>query len=181
MPLNNVRLNAGLLSDLYKNSLVEIDEPHTTGGKNSGHFDITKESEKKQDAVDEWKYLGDYKKNILLVVNYQQSVHLPDEQLNFITSFLAACKLNLGDVAILNIDKAPSRFYKEVQSRFNSKVTVLFGLSPAEFSMPVNFPEFQVQALNNCTFLSTPLLEQLETDNLLKSKLWVCLRRVFGV
>jgi len=181
MPLNNVRLDPGLLAELYKNSLVEIDDPHTTGVKKSNLYNSTKETEKKQGAADEWKYLGDYKKNILLVVNYQESVHLPDAQLNFITSFLAACKLNLGDVAILNIDKAPFRFYKEVQTRFNSKVTVLFGLSPAEFSMPVNFPEFQVQAFNNCTFLTTPPLGQLETDNLLKSKLWVCLRRVFGV
>jgi len=47
--------------------------------------------------------------------------------------------------------------------------------------MPLSFPEFQVQAFNNCIFLHTPVLEVLETDKVLKSKLWVCLKRMFGV
>ena len=178
MPLNNIHLTPGLLSGMFKNTLVEIDEIHERGKKISDSPVDNKETEA---VAGGWKYLGDYKKNILLVVHYPTTIHLPDEQLNFITSFLAPCKLSLGDVAILNIANSPSGLYKDVQGHFNSKVTVLFGLTPAAFSMPVNFPEFQVQAINNCTFLNTPSLEELETDKVLKSKLWVCLRRIFGV
>jgi hypothetical protein len=87
----------------------------------------------------------------------------------------------LGDIAILNLTNAPSVLHKDIQNKFKSSVTILFGLTPEELEMPVNFPEFQVQAFNNCTFLHTPTLEKLETDKILKSKLWVCLRKMFNL
>ena len=128
----------------------------------------------------EWKYLGDYKKGILIIVRYNNEPYLPDQQLNFITSVLNACKLNLGDVAILNT--AHGLFsHKDLQEKFKSRFAILFGLTPEEFEMPLSFPEFQVQAFNNCTFLHTPVLEALEADKVLKSKLWVCLKKMFGV
>jgi len=181
MPLNNIQLNPALLADMYRNSLVEIDEMHETKENILKSPGKDQQAEKNNPVAMLWNYLGDFKKNILLVVRYTEVVHLPDKQLNFIISFLTPCKLNLADIAILNIAKAPSFIYKDVQDHFNSKVIVLFGLTPAEFAMPVNFPEFQVQAINNCTFLTTPALEELEKDKVLKSKLWVCLRRVFSL
>jgi hypothetical protein len=128
-----------------------------------------------------WKYLGDYKKNILIIVRYHDVPYLPDEQLNFLKSVLSACKLNLADVAILNVANAPSSLYKEVQEKFKSNYTILLGLAPENLEMPLSFPEFQVQPFNNCTFLHTPVLEALENDKVLKSKLWVCLKKMFGM
>ena len=116
-----------------------------------------------------------------MIVRYPTATYLPDEQLNFLTSILAACKLSLGDVAIVNILNAPPAFYKGAMEKFRSTTTILFGITPQEFEMPVNFPEFQVQRFNNCTFLHTPGLESLEADKVLKSKLWVCLRRMFSL
>ncbi|HEV8284235.1 MAG TPA: hypothetical protein VGQ09_07985 [Chitinophagaceae bacterium] len=136
---------------------------------------------KSNSLIKEWKYLGQYKKNILLIVRYNASPHLPDEPLNFLTSVLGACKLSLADIAVLNIAMAPSVLYKDVQEQFKAGVTILFGLTPEEFEMPVNFPEFQVQAFNHCHFLHTPTLEELESDKILKSKLWVCLKRMFSL
>jgi hypothetical protein len=128
-----------------------------------------------------WKYLGENKKNILLVVNYENATYLPDGQLNFLISILGACKLSLGDVAILNLATAPASSYNDIWEQFKSRTTMLFGITPTAFAMPVNFPEFQVQPFNNCTFVHTPLLEELERDKILKSKLWVCLRRIFNL
>lgn len=128
----------------------------------------------------EWRYLGDYKKGILIIVRYNNEPYLPDQQLNFLASVLNACKLNLGDVAILNIAHGPFS-HKDLREKFKSRFTILFGLTPEEFEMPLSFPEFQVQAFNNCTFLHTPVIEALEADKVLKSKLWVCLKKMFGV
>ena len=112
-------------------------------------------------SFNKWNYLGEFKKGILLVVQYDAFPYLPDELLNFLTSVLGACKIGLGDVAILNIANAPSRKYKDIQEKFKPVISVLFGLTPTEFEMPATFPEFQVQTLNNCIFLHTPALEQL--------------------
>ena len=53
-------------------------------------------------------------------------------------------------------------------------------LHPAMLDLPVNFPHFQVQSFNNSTFLFTPSLHEIQ-NTILKSKLWVCLRRIFNV
>ena len=191
MALNNIQLSSFLLADMYKSSLVVIEE--NTGSQEKKNTAVSTDAELREtdsltsDLIatdsyrDGWKYLGEYKKNILLVVHYTNATYLPDEQLNFLTSILGACKLSLGDVAIINIANVPSALYKTVQERFKSTATILFGLTPQEFEMPVSFPEFQVQALNHCSFLHTPELEALETDKVLKSKLWVCLRRMFSL
>jgi len=179
MSLNNIKLEPFLVAEMYKDVLVEntdLDQHQADSNQEKEQLVENKKVEEKT-----WKYLGDYKKKNLFIVQYDSAVFIPDEQLNFLTTILTACKLSLADVAILNLATAPSIVYNDVQEKFKSKVTILFGITPQQFEMPVNFPEFQVQPFNNCTFLSGPTIEQIENDKLLKSKLWVSLRKIFGV
>jgi hypothetical protein len=183
MALNKIKLSPLIFADLYKNTLIESGDNKVTPEtkKISTGEPLENSDTEKNQLNKEWKYLGQYKKNILLIVNYENATYLPDEPLNFLTSVLGACKLSLGDIAILNIAHTPSNLYKNIQEKFKSTHIILFGITPTGFEMPVNFPEFQVQPFNNCTFLHTPVLEQIETDKVLKSKLWVSLRKMFGV
>ena len=178
MSLNNIQLNPSLLADMYRTSLVETKEARR---KEKKQAPPAIETDTKDTKAAHWKHLGEYKKNVLIVVRYNHVPYLPDEQLNFLTSVLGACKLNLGDVAIVNAAHGAPALYKDLQKKFKSSFTILLGLTPEELEMPLSFPEFQVQAFNNCIFLHTPVLEVLETDKILKSKLWVCLKKMFGV
>jgi hypothetical protein len=128
-----------------------------------------------------WKYLGANQKNILVMVDYPDTVHLPDEELSFLTSMLTACKLSLADVVIINRNNYKETPYKELISHFKSKIIFLFGVDPVSFGLPVSFPHFQVQPFANASFLYAPPLEERKKDELLKSKLWVSLRRIFGI
>ena len=179
MSINNIQLNPSLLADMYRTSLVETKE--NVGPKEKNPVQVVKQADATDTKAVTWRYLGEYKKGILIIVRYSDVPYLPNAQLNFLTSVLTACKLNVGDVAIFNVANGPSTFYKDLQEKFKSNFTILLGLTPEEFEMPLSFPEFQVQAFNNCTFLHTPVLEVLETDKVLKSKLWVCLKKMFGV
>ena len=186
MSLNNIQLNPALLADMYKTSLVDANDSSVEGKRSqTGPIHTKTTAQPDEDTTNakavNWKYLGDYRKSILIIVRYNDVPYLPDQQLSFLSSILSACKLNLADVAILNVANTPQASYKTIQEKFKSSFTVLFGLTPEEFEMPLSFPDFQVQAFNNCTFLHTPVLEMLEGDKLLKSKLWVCLRKMFGV
>ena len=187
MTLNNIQLSRSLLTNMYRNSLIETNEAQKTQKKAVGESPVKSAVENKKEVLAKdpvvigWKYLGEYKKNILLVVRYVTVAYIPDEQLNFLTSVLGACKLSLGDIAILNLTNAPSVLHKDIQNKFKSSIMILFGLTPEELEMPVSFPEFQVQAFNYCTYLHTQALEKLETDKVLKSKLWVCLRKMFNL
>ena len=184
MALNDIRLNSTLLAEIYKDSLVVIAGQSHAKEVHSSTFEtqmpVGDNSTTKTSSIT-WKHLGEFKKRILLVVRYPGAIHLPDEPLSFLTSILSACKLSLADVAILNIANLPRVQYGDLREKYNSAVIILFGPSPSELEMPVNFPEFQIQPFNNCTFLYTPVLEKLESDKILKSKLWVCLRRILDL
>ncbi|MDP4261858.1 MAG: hypothetical protein Q8941_04950 [Bacteroidota bacterium] len=174
MNLNHIHLPASVIANLYPHSLIELNE--NTPMRED--IVLTKRSGK---SGDEWKYLGENKKNILVVVNYHDAAYLPDEELSFLTNMLTACRLNLGDVAIVNRNNYSGSDYKDLLAQFSSKIVFLFGIDPVSFGMPVSFPHFQVQSFAKTTFLFTPATEEIKKDELLKSKLWVCLRRIFGI
>jgi hypothetical protein len=179
MSLNNITLNPFLAASLYRSTLIENDsnEPIV---KIPSAVPVETSTEKAGPATEKaWKYLGDNKKNILLVVTHPGITHLPDDDLGFVTAILSACKLDMGDVAIVNMNNYPGYGYKEFAKYFGSRNVLLFGISPAEFDLPVDFPEFQVQSVNNTTFLYSPPLEERNNDKLFKSKLWVCLQKMF--
>jgi hypothetical protein len=183
MSLNDISLNPFIAASLYRSSLIESDsnEPivkvPSAAAKKKEAEPVTEKAEPATEKA--WKYLGDNKKNILLVVNHSGITHLPDDELGFVTAILSACKLDMGDVAIVNRNNYPEHGYKEFLKYFGSKTVLLFGISPADFDLPVDFPEFQVQSVNNTTFLYSPPLEERNNDKLFKSKLWVCLQKMF--
>lgn len=167
MEVNNIQLSPFLVTELYKNSLVESSEKIDSTAETSNN--IT------------WKYLGNNEKNVLIVVNYHDAVHLPDTQLDFLSKLLSACKLSIGDTAILNIRQNTGITYKTAYEHLRSKNVLLFDVEPTLLGLPLNFPQFQVQSFSGQTYLFAPSLNELEENDLLKSKLWVCLRRIFGV
>jgi len=168
MDLNSIKFETADIALLFKNSLVEI-EPKSQ----AANPEMNPESE--------WKFLGDNKKNTLVIVRYTDLIHLPDKQLSFLTKLLAACNLSLGDVAVLNFQNYRSADYNRIMDHFKPKVVLLFDTKPGEFGMPMNFPEFQVQAYTNTLFVSSPSLELIEPDKTLKGKLWVCLKKIFNL
>jgi len=172
MSLNSIKFETTDIALLFKNSLVDIDEKKQDPPK-PGTQSIPTNSK--------WKYLGENKKRTLIVVCYPDAVHLPDKQLSFLTKLLAACNLNLGDVAILNFtDHQPSQF-NEIFTYFNPKAALLFDIKPADFGLPMNFPDFQVQPYKDAVFVSSPSLETIEPDKNLKGKLWICLKKIYNL
>jgi hypothetical protein len=167
MSLNSIKFEPTDIALLFKNSLVEI---------NSSNQVLSK-----TDTKPGWKYLGENKKKALVVVRYPDIVHIPDKQLLFLTKLLAACNLSLGDVAILNFHHYQSSDFDNLLSYFNSRVVLLFDIEPGEFGMPMKFPQFQVQGYKNIAFVSSPSLDAIEPDKVLKSKLWVCLKKIFSL
>ncbi len=169
MDINHIQLPATLIADLYRSSLIETNEIPV------------KVERPAAPATPAKGYLGENQKNILIVVDYADAVYLPDEELGFLTSMLTACKLSMADVAIINRYSNKDTGYKEMIKQFNSRTVFLFGVDPLSFGLPLDFPHFQVQSFANTTFLYSPALEESKKDSLLKSKLWVCLRKIFGI
>jgi hypothetical protein len=182
MSLNSIKFDTKDIALLFKNSLVEISEQQPVPAKAKNKPEpLPPESKLDDPTAIGWKYLGENKKKVLIIVRYAGITHLPDKQLSFLSKLLAACNLNTGDVAILNFQNYDQGDFDEIMNHFTPKVVLLFETQPAEFGMPMNFPEFQVQKHKDAVFVSSPSLEKIEPDKSLKGKLWICLKKIFNL
>lgn len=174
MDLNHIKLPASVVAELYHSSLIDGD----LSPVNHVEADII-ESKPLTSTI--WKSLGENRKNVLIIVSYIDAVHLTDHDLVFLTGILGACKLSMADVAVVNLNNHPEATYKELSAFFKSKIVLLFAVEPDSFGLPMNFPHFQIQPFAGNSFLFSPSLKELEYDKVLKSKLWVCLKRLFNL
>ena len=85
MSLNDIRLTASLIADLYPDVLIE-----QLGQK------------RVQRPVN---FLGRNEKNILIVSNEKDAVYLTEQQLAFLMAILEACRLGLADVDRVYVDQ----------------------------------------------------------------------------
>lgn len=166
-------LPASLVADLYRNDLIE--EGLNTTAAPAG---------KKLPAAEKpLQYLGSNVKNVVLLVNYENNVYLPETQLTFLTNILLACKLNLADVAIVNYNKQrPS--LETLVNTLKPNCLIVFGIPGFDSSL-AGITEFNVQQTNAGAIILSPNLESLnnasQEGKLLKSKLWLCLKQFFNV
>ena len=161
MSLNSIQLDPHLLADLFPSQLVET---------------VTTTMPEKIFQ----NYLGNNAKKIVVLVTHESVPYLPDEELNFLTSILAACKLSMADIAIANTNRMNQ---EEVESLINAegKTVLLFGLEPPAIGLPIQFPQFQLQPFNKRTYLHAPALSEMEKDKELKKQLWNSLKKLFGL
>lgn len=177
MSLNDIQLPASVVAGLYRSALVDTGAPETVPSAPAG---TEKEAPAEQTGEPGWKYLGHNRKNILVVVEHSDVLHLPDEDLGLLTNILTACKLDLGDVAIVNRTHHLRYAGNEYLSHFGSRTVLLFGITPGDFGLAVDFPAFQVQSVAGCTFLYSPSLSECN-DKAVKSRLWTSLKRIFNL
>ena len=96
MHLNEIQLSNHLLTTLYAHSLVVTDPVPASMG-------TLKPMEDAEIAVEKIQFLGKNKDSFVILVNYPDVPHLPDDCLNFLGTVLKACQLNVADVAIVNL------------------------------------------------------------------------------
>lgn len=175
MKEDDLQLPDFLIADLYKNSLVIADDEPGTAEK---------KPEKAKILTDRQWFLGSNLRNITLLVHEKEAVYLKDDALQFLSSILGACHLNLGDVAIVNYFSDPLD-YAELKEKLSPAFLIAFGVTAQAMQLPFTIPNYQIQNYDHCQFLlSMPLESMLQNSQdakLEKSKLWLCLKKMFSV
>jgi len=167
MSLDNFQLPPHLLSELYKNSLVVLDDKQT-------NTDSLKE--------ENFNFLGDHLKNILILVKDSESVHLNDSDLNFLSGILSACKLNIADVAILNMHRNTNTSLEKILSYFNPKAIISFDFNLAEITeLKINNTKYEILKINGTPLLNSATLNYVSNNIDDKKKLWGCLKTMFSI
>ncbi len=174
MNLEYIQIPNFLIADLFKSNLVIVnDEPKTEKTPTN--------PEKKQ--VREW-YLGSNLRKITIMVREKEAVYLQDEALQFLSAILSACKLNLGDVAIVNYEN-DAVSYAYLKEKLTPHFVILFNVTAKEINIPFTVPFYQVQSHDNCQFLLAPELHSMlgssQESKLEKSKLWLSLKKMFSI
>ncbi|HRP56636.1 hypothetical protein [Agriterribacter sp.] len=163
MSLKNVKLPETLIANLYTAPLAGLQ--NTAGAPTSTTTGL--------------KFLGSNQKQITILVNVSDATYLSDRSFAFLTGVLNACKLNMADVAVININQYTNHNYIELNSITQPRIQLLFGVSPREIGLPIHFPHFQVQPYNNVVYLCAPDLNSIEEDKSLKTRLWAGLKSIF--
>jgi hypothetical protein len=162
MSLNDIKLTNQQLADLYKDLLVEP---------------LAKDVPQKEHL----SYLGGNLGNILIVVNKEAAAFLSDIEFEFLTNILAACKLSIADVAIVNWVNNAALSYEAILAELKTKRVLLFDLDPLAFGLPLYFPHYQIQPFDNRTFLSAPSLHTLASNVGEKKNFWTALKTFFNL
>ena len=164
MSLDNFQLPPHLLSELYKNSLVVLDDKQ-----------INTKSLKEENLV----FLGDNEKNILILVEDEKALHINDDDLGFLTGILSACKLTLADIALLNMIRKKNNQLIKVIEDCKPLVLINFNVKINELGLDQN--KYQVIKKDNIQILSAGSLNQISNNIEEKKKLWGCLKTIFSV
>lgn len=171
MSLKNLELPASLLPELYSNHLVEA-------GGNAKKRTPKKAEEKKL------QFLGGNAERIAIVVADEKNPFMSDDHLEWLQKMLLACKLSLGDVAIINL-QTKKMTMADIKREFGSRKVVMLGPTAADLELPFNFPMFKVQEHDQCSYLYAPspaeLNEEGQEGKVLKTKLWVSLKQLFNL
>lgn len=166
MSLDNIQLPVATIAALYKKSLVELK---------------MKPAKENRPAAFSINILGKNAKGIVIIVSNADTAYLPDDELNFLLGVLNACKLNMDDVGIFNLQKNEEADYKTITSSLKAEKIFLFGTSAEEIKLPLSFPPYQIQQYNNQVYLTAPALSALQNDRAEKTKLWNCLQQIFSL
>lgn len=145
-----------LIVALYKNVLID-----------QGSF------EKKEQEVDEY-----VPKEILILVK-SDSAALNEKQSTFLSAILKALKLELSSINLICSGSNDFGPYQDLTKRLTPNKIILFGISPAEISLPMHFPLFQIQSFEKIKYLCAPTLEEIELEKSLKMTLWQTLQQLF--
>lgn len=162
MELNNIDLSPQQINDLYRDSIVLIDS----------EFNAFKQS------PSELQLKGKFNQKILWVVDEADYPFLSDEDFQFLTQILNACKRNLDDIALLNINKEtlhPGR----LQEQIKPVIVIASGLAPERKLFQE--PDYTISKQDGYQFLGTDSLSRIRNDQSLKQQLWKGLKQLFEI
>ncbi|MFC4231815.1 hypothetical protein ACFOW1_07930 [Parasediminibacterium paludis] len=188
----NIELPDFVLVDFFRDNLVIVNDivgpPNTqvVAASQSMPADTTISPAIKKTSLPvpkKW-FLGDNQKHIVILVNDIESVYLRDEWLQFLSNILGACKLNLGDVAIVN-HANNSMLFADFQQQLAPKHFILFDVATQQIQLPFTMPFYQLQQFGSTQFLLAPslalMLGNTDAVKMEKSRLWLSLKKMFNI
>jgi hypothetical protein len=186
------RMPDALLAEMFHTGIVVIpeefapqEEPVATSmvqHEESPSDPIKTATEEMPNASDTVVWLGNFSRQVLVVVNDPAALHLNDADFALLGKILGAVKLSVADIAVVNVARHNLQ-YETLNHLLPAKVAIYFGVEPVSIGVPFKVPMFQVQPWNQTKFLYAPSLKELNVQSpeavSLKKSLWEALKKIF--
>lgn len=122
-------------------------------------------------AKKSFQYLGDNNKYLLIIVKEPEVEFLKKDDLGFLLKIMAAKKLELADVAIINLEKNEGADYTALKDFFGFNKIITFGINPKILKIEGAIAN-KKSVYNNTPILGTWDLNKLQTDKEKKTIFW---------
>lgn len=152
------------VSELYSNQLVASIGSESTipAAKNEGLI----------------TFKGKNKKNIVWLIEEHDHLFLNDTDFQFLTKVIEACRLNLDDIALVNMNDATNQM-ELIINQLNPVLLLVSGVSANKISF--NTQLYTIDQANGFTLFITDSVEDMRNDDVKKSKLWVGLKQILSI
>ena len=131
-------------------------------------------------AAIHYEYLGENNKYILLLVDLPLNKEiLKDQDLLLIEKTLAALKLEIRDVAIVNLHQTKHLHFKQMKDFFSTNKVVAFGIDLKKIGIQKDIPKNTISQIEDCPFLLASSLDELRTDQAQKVIWWSAMKSIF--
>ena len=133
--------------------------------------EIKVESELSAAPKKDFEYLGDNNKYFLVLIDDKIHTRINPAHQEMLLKVMAAKKLELRDLAILNISRYPDAKFNELKSFFSCSKVLLFGVSPQEVGLPsINLNK--AGTAGSVKVLATHSLEEMRNSPDKKREFW---------
>ncbi len=164
MSLDNIQLNTRVVADLYRNSLINLENDQSVSNRDTGKT---------------LEFLGSNNQQILLLIEEPLHKYLAENDLAFLSKILAAVNTTLADVAIVNCYENTSVNYDNLMEHLKPSKIIFFEVKAAQLGFPLNFAPNKPQNYNGQTYLSTVSLKTLQESVADKKLFWTALKQLF--
>jgi len=125
----------------------------------------------------EYKYLGNNKRNILILVNDAAHDVSDENGRELLRKILKSVNLSTADFALLNYHRYQESSYAELMAHFASTIVFAFGVSPLQLGLNQH-PLNAVVREGEVMLVFAAELKQLDADLNGKKALWGCLKQL---
>ena len=127
-----------------------------------------------------YDYLGENNKYILILIDQPlKSEIISSKDLLLLEKTLAALKLELRDVAIVNLQQCEELHFKSLKDFFSCNKVIGFGIELAKIGIEKEVPINTVFRIEECPFLLASSLEELSSNQAQKVIWWSAMKSIF--
>ena len=169
---NQAALKMLFTEDIYLIDEVKTDIPvQPVKTKPIIKLDDTVQSEVNASPKTDFEYLGDNNKYFLVLIEDKIHTRMNPAHQEMLLKIMGAKKLELRDLAILNINRYPEIKFDALKNFFSCNRVVLFGITPAQIGLPAANVN-KVNSAGTVKFLPTYSLEEMRNNDDKKREFW---------